>query len=78
MRTAGRWTLRSPRRKLARHSRQFRARVQAALAKLLVKMNKPAEAREAYQSAIMDAQTVEPVFQADTLKGLEKSLRSLN
>jgi hypothetical protein len=37
-----------------------------------------AEAREAYQSAIMDAQTVEPVFQADTLKGLEKSLRSLN
>ena len=37
-----------------------------------------AEAREAYQSAIMDAQTVEPVFQADTLQGLEKSLRSLN
>jgi hypothetical protein len=54
------------------------ARVEAALAKLLVKMNKPAEARGAYQSAIMDAETVEPVFQADMLKDLEKSLRSLN
>jgi 4-amino-4-deoxy-L-arabinose transferase-like glycosyltransferase len=53
------------------------ARVQSALGHLLVKMNKPDEARQAFQKALEDARTVEPNFQAGRIPGLQRALAAL-
>jgi len=54
------------------------ARVQSALGYFLLKMKTPDEARQAFQKALTNAQTIEPNFQAGRIPGLQRALASLN
>jgi hypothetical protein len=47
---------------------------QAQLGDILTQLKRPAEAREAYQRALVNAQTVRPDFQAGWIAGLQKTL----
>ena len=54
------------------------ARVQSALGHFLLKSKRPDEARQAFQKALLNAQTIEPDFQAGRIPGLQHVLASLN
>jgi 4-amino-4-deoxy-L-arabinose transferase-like glycosyltransferase len=54
------------------------ARVQSALGHFLLKTKRPDEARQAFQKALTNAQTIEPNFQAGRVPGLQRTLASLS